>query len=148
MNKTKCVQLWQEAVVIRLWQCYCILVGQRKTDEELQGGYWDISIHIRCIVTHIQLPLIATPFRLIEVITYSKSSLLSLFGSIWTSSKSTGTPAYLTNNMNIITDLKLLTLWHTRLFLTFIIPFTQILKLFWATAHFYMSGNARVTQWF
>jgi len=111
-QKNKFVQLWKEAVVVYLWQYYCILVGRRKTDEELQGGYWDISIHIRRIVTYIQLPLIATPFRLIEVITYSKSSLLSLFGSIWTSSKSTGTPAYLTNNMNITTDPKLLTLWH------------------------------------
>jgi hypothetical protein len=44
--------------------------------------------------------------------------LLSLFGSIWTSSKSTGTPPYLTNNMNINTDPKLFTLYHTSLFLT------------------------------
>lgn len=147
-QKKKIVQLWKEAVVVYLWQYYCILVGRRKTDEELQGGYRDTSIHIRHIVTHIQLPLIATPFRLIEVITYSKSSLLSLFGSIWTSSKSTGTPAYLTNNTDIITDPKLLTLWHTKLFLTFIIYFTQILQWFWATANFYMPGNATVTQWF
>jgi len=134
--------------VVCLWPYYCILVGRRKTDEELQGGYRDISTHIRRIVTHIQLPLIATPFRLIEVIAYSKSSLLSLFGSIWTSSKSTGTPPYLTNNMNTITDPKPLTLWHTRLFLICIISFTQILQWFWATAHFYMPRNARVTQWF
>jgi len=75
--------------------------------EKFQSGHPIPSLQVRCIITctrlhAIRLPLIATPFLLIDVIAYSRSSLLSLLGSIWTSSKSTGTPAYLTNSIYII----------------------------------------------